>query len=69
MKEGEDYFVWHCGTKFDDEGTLITDGGRVLAVTAMGETPEEALKRAYEVAEKIQYEGKYYRKDIGQDLL
>lgn len=67
--EGKDYFIWHCGTKYDEDGNIVTDGGRVIAVTAMGNTMEEALQLANEIAEKIEFEGKYYRKDIGKDLL
>lgn len=59
--------VFHAGTKFD--GGLKTSGGRVLGISAIGDTLKEALDRAYEAAEKIQFEGKYYRRDIGAKAL
>ncbi|MBL7137384.1 MAG: phosphoribosylamine--glycine ligase [Bacteroidales bacterium] len=59
--------VFHAGTKAVD-GRIVTNGGRVLAVTSFGKSLEEALNRSYENAEKIRFEGKYYRTDIGFDL-
>ena len=59
--------VFQAGTIFD--GSLKTSGGRVLGVSAVGATLREALDRAYEAAEKIQFEGKYYRRDIGAKAL
>jgi phosphoribosylamine---glycine ligase len=50
------------------DNTLLTNGGRVLAITSVDSSMEEALKRSFANAELIQYEGKYYRKDIGKDL-
>lgn len=59
--------VFHAGTKSD--GTkVVTSGGRVIAVSSYGKTMNEALEKTYESAEKIKFEGKYYRKDIGFDL-
>ena len=60
--------VFHAGTK-QVGGQLLTDGGRVLSVSAIGDTLKEALDRAYEAADKIQFEGKYYRRDIGAKAL
>ncbi len=56
--------VFHAGTEYRD-GKLVTAGGRILGVTAMGEKLSEARDRAYRAAEEIQFEGKYYRRDIG----
>ena len=59
-----DVLLCHAGTKMK-EGKLVTDGGRVLGVCAKGEDIEAARKKAYANAEKIAFEGMYYRKDIG----
>jgi phosphoribosylamine--glycine ligase len=63
-----DTFVFHAGTTFK-EGKVVTNGGRVLGVTALGSGIQEAIQRAYEVVAKISWEGAYYRKDIGQKAL
>ena len=60
-----DAFVFHAGTAFK-EGRMVTSGGRVLGVTAVGEGIREAITKAYEVVEKISWEGVHFRKDIGQ---
>ena len=57
--------VLHAGTKMVD-GKLLTNGGRVFGVVGHGETLQAALDIAYEAAEKVQFEGKFYRKDIGK---
>jgi phosphoribosylamine--glycine ligase len=63
----EDSIVFHAGTKSSGEGVL-TDGGRVLAITSLGEDMKAALEKSYKNADLIQFEKKYYRKDIGFDL-
>ena len=59
--------VFHAGTK-QEEDAVLTNGGRVLAVTSFGKNIEDALNKSFVNAEKINFEGKYYRKDIGFDL-
>lgn len=60
--------VFHAGTTINAAGELVTNGGRVLAVTSSGESFEEALAKSYENARKIKFEGVNYRGDIGFDL-
>jgi phosphoribosylamine---glycine ligase len=60
--------IFHAGTKSHQEA-IITDGGRVLAITGKGNSLQEARQAAYTRAEKIQWDGLYFRKDIGIDLL
>jgi phosphoribosylamine--glycine ligase len=59
--------LFHAGTRQSDAG-VVTDGGRVIAISSYGSTMNDALSYSYANAEKINYEGKYYRKDIGFDL-
>lgn len=59
--------AFHAGTR-QDGNSVVTNGGRVIAITSFGDTMNEALKRSFANAEHIQYEGKYYRSDIGKDL-
>ncbi|MDK2124968.1 phosphoribosylamine--glycine ligase [Parachitinimonas caeni] len=61
----EDAHVFHAGTVLDDKGRALTAGGRVLCVTALGDSVRIAQKRAYDVVEQIHFEGKQYRQDIG----
>lgn len=61
--------IFHAGTRLDPgDGTLLTNGGRVVAVTSLGNTLPEALESSYKTAAGIDFEGKYYRSDIGFDL-
>jgi phosphoribosylamine--glycine ligase len=61
---GEDFRVFHSGTALKD-GVIVTSGGRVLCVTALGDSIKVAQRRAYEVAEGIRFDGMQYRRDIG----
>jgi phosphoribosylamine--glycine ligase len=67
-QELEDVMVFHAGTAMRD-GAIVTDGGRVLGVTAMGADIGCAIDRAYKAVGKIHFEGAYYRKDIGAKAL
>jgi phosphoribosylamine--glycine ligase len=60
--------VFHAGTK-SNNGTLETNGGRVMAITSYGSTIHDALSRSYESAGRIQWQDMYYRRDLGKDLL
>jgi phosphoribosylamine--glycine ligase len=62
-----DSIVFHAGTKQDND-TIITNGGRVLAVTSLGDNFEDAIKKSYQNIEKLHFDTMYYRKDIGFDL-
>ncbi len=62
--QADDVFVYHSGTKSSENG-FITNGGRVLGVTALGDTMEQALRRAYDGVSKISFDKGFYRKDIG----
>ncbi len=64
----DDYFCFHAGTKFDENGTIVTNGGRVLGITATGKDLKEARKKAYEATEWVSFENKYMRHDIGKAI-
>ena len=61
----EDIILFHNGTKKVD-GKILTNGGRVLSVTALGETMEEARNKAYQNIKKLYFDGISYRKDVGK---
>ncbi len=61
--------LFHAGTKRNTQGELVTNGGRVLAVTSLANSLPEALLKSYQELRKINWNGMYYRRDIGQDLL
>ncbi len=65
---GKDSVIFHAGTKAEGE-QVLTNGGRVFAITSLGEDLQEALEKSMALAREIDYEGKYFRSDIGQDLL
>jgi phosphoribosylamine--glycine ligase len=68
LEEQVDSLIFHSGTKQVEE-TVVTNGGRVFAITSYGKSIQEAVSKSFASAEKIQYQGKYYRKDIGKDLM
>jgi phosphoribosylamine--glycine ligase len=65
----KDSLLFHAGTKKNEHGDLVSNGGRLLAITSFGSNVKEAVTTSLTNAEKIQYEGKYYRKDIGYEFL
>ncbi len=64
-----DSLLFHAGTTTNDQGEVLTNGGRVLAITSFGDTVKEAVGKSFTNAEKIQYQGKYYRNDIGYEFV
>ena len=68
FKGKDDYYCFHAGTKFDAEGRVVTNGGRVLGITAKGKDLKEARKKAYEATERVSFENKYMRHDIGKAI-
>lgn len=64
----EDCFCFHAGTKFNEAGTLVTNGGRVLGITATGADLKEARAKAYEAAGWVSFENQYMRHDIGKAI-
>jgi phosphoribosylamine--glycine ligase len=69
IAEVRDVLVFHAATKAASNGSILTDGGRVLTVTGMDTELENALQKANKAANVITWEKKYYRKDIGLDIL
>jgi phosphoribosylamine--glycine ligase len=71
LKDAEDMngvFIFHSGTEFKD-GRVVTNGGRVLGITALEKTIPDTIDLAYQAVEKIDWESLYYRKDIGKKAL
>ncbi len=66
--EKEDYFCFHAGTKFNEKGAIVTNGGRVLGITATGRDLKEARAKAYEATEWVEFDNKYMRHDIGKAI-
>ena len=64
----DDYFCFHAGTKLSDDGQILTNGGRVLGITAKGADLREARKKAYEATEWVSFANKYKRNDIGKAI-
>lgn len=68
FKDADGYYVFHAGTKFDEDGDIVTNGGRVLGVTAKGKDLKEARANAYKATEWIDFANKYMRHDIGHAI-
>ena len=64
----EDYFCFHAGTRFSDDKKVLTNGGRVLGITALGSDLKEARRKAYEATEWVVFDNKYLRHDIGKAI-
>ena len=64
----DDYFCFHAGTKFDENGQIVTNGGRVLGITATGQDLKDARAKAYAATEWVQFANKYMRHDIGKAI-
>jgi phosphoribosylamine--glycine ligase len=67
--EAGEVILFHAGTKTNEQEEVLTNGGRVISLTGFGEDIPQALSKCKMAAEKIDFEGKYYRKDIGLDLM
>jgi len=67
FEQVEDSILFHAGTKTEGNN-IVTNGGRVIAISSYGNSIKEALAVSYKNAEKIRYDGKYYRRDLGLDL-
>ncbi len=65
----DDPFIFHAGTARNEKGEVVTTGGRVLSVTALGETLKAAQEKAYQAVYQIRFEGAHFRKDIGRRAL
>ena len=68
FENAKGYYVFHAGSKFDEEGRTVTNGGRVLGVTAVGRDLKEARAGAYQAAEWVEFDNKYMRHDIGKAI-
>ncbi len=68
FKGKDGYYCFHAGSKFDENGKVVTNGGRVLGITAKGDTLSEARKKAYEATEWVDFDNKYMRHDIGKAI-
>ena len=68
FKDKEGYFAFHSGSKFNDEGKVVTNGGRVIGITALGKDLFEARANAYKATEWVDFDNKYMRHDIGKAI-
>ena len=68
LEEIDESIIFHAGTK-NNKGNIESNGGRVLAATGFGETIEDALSKSYTIANNISWKNKYFRRDIGKDLI
>jgi phosphoribosylamine---glycine ligase len=69
LQDEKGWIAFHAGTKTGPDGSILSNGGRVVTITATGNSLDEALQLAYNGAESVKFEGAYFRRDIGQDLI
>jgi phosphoribosylamine--glycine ligase len=69
MYSNGDHLVFHAGTKVTDDGRIVTDGGRVLSIVALGSDMKEAIEKVYSAVNRVHWEGMHYRRDIGKRAL
>ncbi len=69
FEKEEGYYCFHAGTKFDESGTLVTNGGRVLGITTKGDDLKTARENAYRATEWVRFDNKYMRRDIGNTIM
>jgi len=67
--KGNKSIIFHAGTKLSESGEVLTNGGRVMAVTGIGQNLDLALQNAYQTVSEICWDDLYFRKDIGQDII
>lgn len=65
----KDVIPFHAGTATDADGNTVTSGGRVIALSAYGDSIADALAHSFEAAKTVEFTDKYFRRDIGQDLM
>ena len=68
LKKNDDSIIFHAGTKMNDDGSVVTNGGRVLAVTSFGRNIADAVELSKNVLQNVYFEGMYYRNDIGYEF-
>ena len=68
FEDKDDYYCFHAGSKFSEDGKVLTNGGRVLGITATAPTLKEARRKAYEATEWVSFDNKYIRTDIGKAI-
>lgn len=68
LQQSDESFVFHAGTRVNDAGSLVTNGGRVITVTSLADTIQQAAAKSKMAIDKIHFEGKYFRRDIGYEF-
>jgi len=68
LKMEKTSFIFHAGTKLDAENNLVTNGGRVMAITSQGNSIKESVEKSNNILSQIHFDGMYFRKDIGYEF-